>query len=104
MEEEHHENHPPTLYSLDKKLSTLILMFNGHRDNTAKDIDRHQGKLERHDREFYGDGTDGNQGLKNNMTRVLIIMKILIWVMATVSTALIGLLLNAAWSLMTKHQ
>lgn len=96
------ENGIPTLYTIDKKVSEITILLKNNTENTAKDIDRHQKKLERHDLEFYGDGTDNNPGQKTLMVRFILIQRICVWVICTLATGVIGLILSATWNIITK--
>lgn len=91
----------PTLTSIHTELVRLNGNLEKHVDLTKERQDRQHERIENHSNEIYGKG-EGSPGLKNNMTRVMLVQQASIWVIGVLATGIIGLLVNAAWTLITK--
>jgi len=95
-------NSEPTLHTIQTSITELKGVVEKHVEMTKERQDRINERVERHSREIYGEG-EKEPGLKNNMTKVLLIQGASIWVLGVVGTGVIGLLINAAWTFFTKH-
>lgn len=91
----------PTLVTIHTELVRLNGNLEKHVELTKERQDRHHQRIESHSTEIYGQG-EISPGLKNNMTRVMIVQQASIWVIGVLATGIIGLLINAAWALITK--
>lgn len=91
----------PTLTTIHTELVRLNGNLEKHVDLTKERQDRQHERIENHSTEIYGKG-ETSPGLKNNMTKVLLIQHACIWVIGVLATGIIGLLVNAAWTLITK--
>lgn len=91
----------PTLLSINSELVRLNGNLERHIDLTRERQDRQGERIEKHSIEIFGQGAL-DPGLKNHMTRVLLIQNISIWVIVTISTGVLGLLINAVWSFIIK--
>lgn len=91
----------PTLTTIHTELVRLNGNLEKHVDLTKERQDRQHERLENHSTEIYGKG-EQSPGLKNNMTKVLLIQQACVWVIGVLATGIIGLLVNAAWTFFTK--
>lgn len=91
----------PTLTTIHTELVRLNGNLEKHVDLTKERQDRQHERIENHSTEIYGKG-DQSPGLKNNMTQVLLVQKACVWTIGVLATGIIGLLANAAWTLITK--
>ncbi len=113
-------NGEPSLSSIHSELIRMNGNLEKHVDLTEERLDRHKDRMDtiekthsaqvekfehkwaRYSKEVYGEG-ESDPGLKSNMTRVLLIQNASIWVLSVFGIAVIGLVANALWNLLTKH-
>lgn len=91
----------PSLHTIQTSIVELKGAVENHVNLTKERMDRHNERIERHSKEIYGEG-EKEPGIKNNMTKVLLIQNASIWVLGVIGTGLIGLIINAAWNFFTK--
>lgn len=91
----------PTLTTIHTELVRLNANLESHVNLTKERQERQHERIQNHSTEIYGQG-EQSPGLKNNMTKVLLIQQASIWVIGVLATGIIGLLVNAAWTLIKK--
>lgn len=87
----------PTLSTIYTELIKINGNLEKHVELTKERLDRHYQLLLSHGKEIYGEG-ENDPGLKNHMTRILLIQNAMLWVLGVVSTGVIGLIINTVWT------
>lgn len=91
----------PTLTTIHTELVRLNGNLENHVNLTKERQESQHEKIEKHSTEIYGQG-ETSPGLKNNMTRVMLVQQASMWVIGVLATGIIGLLVNAAWTVITR--